>query len=458
MVNLPATRGERLRVSSITELEHAPRAIVRFGTAPDGLPWLIVVDRSQRLASLFDTVTRVFELAKRDELPERVRTALERDVAAGLMGIHEVDAEASGAAQKVYVTRQKAKRVLGPTLLSQLLEPAPRELQPVEPEASRHASTQAGALAIKDLDLPMIEAVERSIEDRRSKRHLLLRLDDARVFTGGVRPADKALRKPQGPFRPLVFESLSSLGAEAVVTSAAGEEWRTPLSPSKAYVTALHRVLQDRYHGSVDFEISRARLLAAVCQLAENVAALHDRKLVHADLAPGNVLLTEDGARSFDNLDVPFGTPATAATFEWAAPEQIVGHPVDARTDVFALGKLATSLLGGVAFGEETNYIVPIGGHRSRRVQLLKAEGVFLDILETPHDRAWQVAWQDLLGRAVSFDPQKRPETARAFGRQLAALLEAHPPSGVLRCPGRFGTPVPMEAGESWTFARRADD
>jgi hypothetical protein len=62
MVNLPPTRSDRLRVSPIAELEHAPRAVVRFGTAPDGLPWLIVVDRSHRLTSLFDTVTRVFEL------------------------------------------------------------------------------------------------------------------------------------------------------------------------------------------------------------------------------------------------------------------------------------------------------------------------------------------------------------------------------------------------------------
>jgi hypothetical protein len=456
MVHIPTARGDRLRVSAMSELEHAPRAVVRFGTAPDGLPWLIVVDRSQRLNALFDTVTRVFELERREALPERVRTALERDVAAGLMGIHEVPVEQAGA-DRVYVTRQKAKRVLGPTLLSQMLEGAPRQL-PDDHEGQLSASTNVGALAIKEQDLPMLEAVERSIEERRSKRHLLLRLDDARVFTGGVKPADRALRKPNAPFRRLEFESLSSVDAEAVVATSSGEQWRIPLHQSKAYVTALHRLHQDRHHGVVLFEVPRARLLAALRELAADVAELHGRRLVHADLAPGNVLLAERGAHSFDSLDVPVGSPATAATFEWAAPEQIVGHPVSPRTDVFALGKLATAILGGVAFGEETSYIVPIGGERSRRVQLLKAEAVFLDILETEHSRAWQLAWQELLGRSVSYEVDRRPEDAGAFARQLGALLETHPPRGVISCPGRFGTPSPMEAGDAWTFARRVDD
>lgn len=456
MVNLPVGRGERLRVSAIAELEHAPRTVVRFGTAPDGLPWLLVVDRSQRLNALFDTVTRVFELERRDALPERVRKALERDVAAGLMGIHESPVEGA-AADRVYVTRQKAKRVLGPTLLSQMLEP-PKPKAPDYDEEAMSVSTNVGALAVKDQNIPLLEAVERSIEERRAKRHLLLRLEDARVFTGGVSPADRALRRPAGPFRRLVFESLASVEGSAVVTTSAGEEWRIPVHQDRAYVTALHRLQQDIYRGQVSFEVPRARLLAAVRDLASDVAELHRRGLVHADIAPGNVLLAEGGARSFDSLDVPIGAPSTAATFEWAAPEQIVGHPVDPRTDVFALGKLATALLGGVAFGEETSYIVPIGGARSRRVQLLKAEGVFLDILETEHDRAWQQAWQDLLGRSVCYDARKRPADAAAFASELGALLEKHPPRGSVPCPGRFGTPSVMEAGESWTFARRVDD
>ncbi len=444
----------------MSELEHAPRAVVRFGTAPDGLPWLAVVDRSQRLNTLFDTVMRVFELDRRDALPERVRTALERDVAAGLMGIHEV-VLASGSSDRVYVTRQKAKRVLGPTLLAQLLEgdkSAAAQLREDLDEPQMSAATNVGALAVKDQDLAMLEAIERSIEDRLAKRHLLLRLDDGRAFTGGIAPADRALRKPQAPFRPLVFESLLSVGGEAIVSTASGELWRVPLSEPKAYVTALHRLQQDRYLGQVSFEVPRARLLAAVRRLADDVAALHATGVVHADLAPGNVLLAEDGARSFDSLDVPIGSPATAATFEWAAPEQIVGHPVDPRTDVFALGKLVTAILGGVAFGEETQYIVPIGGAKSRRVKLLKAEGVFLDILGTEHNRAWQLAWQELLGRSVSYDAGRRPADAATFARQLGALLEAHPPHGALPCPGRFGTPTVMESGDSWTFARRIDD
>lgn len=448
----------------MTELEHAPRTVVRFGTAPDGLPWLAVVDRSQRLNALFDTVMRVFELDRRDALPERVRAALERDVAAGLMGIHEVLVEPEGAPEvgprpdRVYVTRTKAKRLLGPTLLSQILEKPSPKYRGEDDEDLRAASTNAGALAAKDLDFEMLAAVEKSIEDRRAKRHLLLRLGDGRAFSGGITPTDRALRKPQGPFRPLVFESLASVGGVAVVSTSSGEEWRVPVTEAKAYLTALHRLQQDRYNGSVRFEVPRARLLAAVRDLAEDVSRIHARGLVHADLAPGNMLLADGGALSFDSLDVPINTPATAATFEWAAPEQIVGHHVDPRTDVFALARLAIAILGGVAFGEETQYIVPIGGQKSRRVSLLKAEGVFLDILESEHDRAWQLAWQELLGRSISYDAKRRPADAATFARELGALLDKHPPRGHCPCPGLFGIPSVMETGDVWTFARRVDD
>ena len=36
-------------------------------------------------------------------------------------------------------------------------------------------------------------------------------------------------------------------------------------------------------------------------------------------------------------MRAPVGMPATAATFDWAAPEQIVGLPLDPRADVYSL-------------------------------------------------------------------------------------------------------------------------
>ena len=455
---------ERMVVDDARELRHAPRTLVRFGVAPDGLPWLVDVDRAQRLDLLFRTVLQVFELGERSELPERVRTALENDVAAGLMGVHEVvAADWPGGPRDdngpipVYASRRKIKHLLGPTLLSQILEGVPLPRKNHVPDAS--VNTNVSSMAAREGDLELVEAVERSIRERQAKRHLLIELSSGRAFTGSVRNEDRALRVPSPPYRPLVAESLSSLaGAVARIVSSQGQIWRVPVANTDEYLAVLMRAQQNPGGGTAQFEVSRNELLRALAAVARNVQAIHERGRVHADIAPGNILLAGQGPVSFDSLEVEAGTPATAATFAWAAPEQIIGHPVDARTDVYSLGKIATGIIEGVPFGEETTYIVPIGGDRSRRVQLLKAEGVFIDILDTDYSRSWQLAWQDFLGRSIAYDRPRRPEHAAAFADLLDELVESHPVSGMLDCPGEFGNPLLIQQSGSWSFARLVAD
>jgi hypothetical protein len=454
VTHIPPASSDRIRLTQPGELETSPRAVVRFGDAPDGLPWLLEVDRSHRIQQLFDTVLQVFELARHDDLPARVKDALERDVAAGLMGIHEVDADGNGAA-RTYVSRLKLKRLLGPTILSQVLEaPVAAEPGPL----SSAASTNVGAMAVQDLDVERIEAVERSIHERRSKRHLVLRLSDGAVFSGGVHQNDRALRTPHAPYRALAQESLVDLGAEAMLSAGGGEVWRVPLADRDRFTGALLRVHQSPYGGRVRYEVPRAPLCRAIADAARAIAELHRRELVHADVAPGNLLLARGGPVSFDSLDVRAGTPASAATFEWAAPEQIIGQPVDPRTDVYGLGRVVCAVLGGVPFGEETSYVVPTGGSVARRVKLLKAEGVFIDILETELTREWQLAWQGFLGRCVAYDAARRPADAGRFADELTDLTTRLPPAGVVECAGSFGMPVPLETPAGWTFARLARD
>lgn len=459
----PARSGS-VPIVPTSELAHAPHLVVRFAVAPDGLPWLLRVDRSHELSKLFRAVCEVFGVARREELPARVLDAVENHVASGLMGVHALDLGDDGE-REVYVSRQTIRGLLGPTLLSQLIAPTtPQPSRPSAPPALTFdddddmAVSTIAAIAASNGDEALVTAVERAIVDRRSTRRLLLPLAGGRPLSGAVNDDARVLRIPRAPYRTLLEERLTALGAVTAEIRTSGPLARVPVADIGDLRQALIRARQDPYGGAVDFKVPRAGILAALADIAASLAELHRSEHVHADLSPANVLFTAGAPSIFDSLDVPCGSPSTTATFAWAAPEQIIGHPLDPRADVFALGKLAARILGGVPFGEQTHYVVPTGGGSSRTVELLKCEGVFVDITGSDRPRAWQVAWQDLLGRCLAHDRQRRPAHAEAFAAELRDLLERHPPDGELPLPGSFGEIVEIEGTEGRGLARLCAD
>lgn len=98
----------------------------------------------------------------------------------------------------------------------------------------------------------------------------------------------------------------------------------------------------------------RLRLFREVC---EAVQYAHQRALIHRDLKPGNILVSDAGAvrlldfgiaKRLAELDEPAFQTQTAArcfTPAYAAPEQHRGDAVDVSTDVYALGVVLYELL-----------------------------------------------------------------------------------------------------------------
>lgn len=110
-----------------------------------------------------------------------------------------------------------------------------------------------------------------------------------------------------------------------------------------------------RRQGTPPFELA----LSLVRQAAQGLSAAHRAGVVHRDVKPDNFMLVgpsdepyglkliDFGMAKLDGTGGSSGTHTILGTVEYMAPEQILAEPVDARTDVYALGVVMFRLFTG---------------------------------------------------------------------------------------------------------------
>lgn len=158
----------------------------------------------------------------------------------------------------------------------------------------------------------------------------------------------------------------------------------------------LERTIERRGRLGID---ESTRIITDVCAAA---GELHKRSIVHCDLAPANIIVGEDCARiiDFGNARAEY-EPATRenafGTWGFAAPEQHGFAPVDARSDVYGIGKLLGYVLTGVRPDDE------------------RYEGLLRDsALVSPQLRA-------IVERACAFEPSARFQSVRELADALGS-------------------------------------
>ena len=169
-------------------------------------------------------------------------------------------------------------------------------------------------------------------------------------------------------------------------------------------------------------------------QLAEGLAAIHDKGIIHRDLKPENVVLTpgprgeqarlldfgiakllepDPDAKGLSQVGVVLGTP------EYLSPEQAMGHPLDARSDIYSLGVLAYRVLSGN---------LPFVGPNARDYLLQHIGTVPTPLVENTPSMADDADLSAIVMRCLAKDSRARFQTAEDLVRALEA-----PPQATMR-------------------------
>jgi formylglycine-generating enzyme required for sulfatase activity/dienelactone hydrolase len=153
-------------------------------------------------------------------------------------------------------------------------------------------------------------------------------------------------------------------------------------------------------------------------QMCEALTLAHGAGVIHRDIKPGNVMLTEAGVVKVLDFglakigDDPAITKdgSTIGTIAYMSPEQARGEAVDARSDLWSLGVILYEMLTGTR---------PFAGSYDTAVLYS-----LLNETQPPLPEAVPSDLRDLVGDLLSKDPDERPSSADEILVRLGGMVD----------------------------------
>jgi serine/threonine-protein kinase len=162
------------------------------------------------------------------------------------------------------------------------------------------------------------------------------------------------------------------------------------------------------------------KALQLASEIAEALDYAHEQGVVHRDIKPGNILVTEDGRAKIADFGIAklnlahftlpgrvMGTPA------YMAPEQLSGEGVDGRSDLFSLGVILYALVTGHS---------PFQGNSATTVCFKVANRE--PVAATAFDLTLPPELDEVISRAMAKDPEQRYQRGSEFAEDLRRLQQ----------------------------------
>jgi len=189
--------------------------------------------------------------------------------------------------------------------------------------------------------------------------------------------------------------------------------------------------LADRLrHGRIPFD----QVLRYAIDIAEALAAAHQRGVIHRDLKPGNIMLTKSGAKLLDfglarlqcaepveEMTTSESARLTTAgdvlgTPNYMAPEQVAGKNADARSDIFSFGVVVYEMATGMA-----PFVNRLGSN-------VATTGVAHEVQPiSPSQSLSPSAFDRVVKACLANDPDERWQNTSDLARELRWIADSAP-------------------------------